>query len=78
MKPPGKDKEPYLHLPPGYHASLDPDVLILIRADGSQAALFSIRGFVAEIVELTAWEDYGGVVSEETLLPPVPSSLQRL
>ncbi len=48
-----------LHLPPGYHTSLDPDVLVLRRADGSQAAIFCHRGFVGEAVEQAAWEDYG-------------------
>ena len=59
MKPPGNDREPNLHLPPGYHAHLEPDVLILRRPDGSQVGLFSIRGLVAEIVEQAAWEDHG-------------------
>lgn len=79
MSPPSKDREPYLHLPPGYHAHLDPDVLVLGRADGSQVALFSSRGVVAEIVEQAAWEDYGSlVVSEGTLPAPLaPLSLLR-
>jgi hypothetical protein len=59
MSPPSKDTEPYLNLPPGYYATLDPDVLILKRPDGSRVALFSRRGFVAETVEHAAWEDYG-------------------
>src|SRR5215204_4181847 len=58
MNPPSKDREPNLHLPPGYHAHLEPEVLILRREDGSQVALFSIRGFVAEAVEQVAWEDH--------------------
>ena len=53
-----KDRESYVHLPPGYHAHLDPDVLVLSRADGSRVTLFSSRGFVAEVVEQAAWEDY--------------------
>ena len=60
MSPPSKDREPFLHLPPGYHAHLDSEVLVLKRPDGSQVALFSSRGFVAEIVEQAAWEDYYG------------------
>jgi hypothetical protein len=59
MSPPNKDREPYLNLPPGYHACFDPEVLVLNRADGSQVALLSSRGFVAEAVEQAAWEDYG-------------------
>ena len=55
----GEEKRLDLHLPLGYRAQLDPDVLILRRADGSQVALFSRRGFVAEAVEQAAWEDYG-------------------
>jgi len=80
MSPPSKDTESYLHLPPGYQANLDPDVLILRRPDGSRVALFSRRGFVAEPVEQAAWEDYGGQVSEGSLLTSMlPSSpLRRL
>jgi hypothetical protein len=48
-----------LQLPPGYHVDLDADVLVLRRVDCSQVALFSRRGFVAEVVEQAAWEDYG-------------------
>lgn len=59
MSPPSDEREPSLFLPPGYHTDLDSDVLLLRRADGSQVALFSIRGFVAESVEQAAWEDYG-------------------
>ena len=59
MNPPSKDTELYMHLPPGYHAQLNPDVLVLTRADSSQVALFSSRGFVAEDVEQAAWQDYG-------------------
>jgi hypothetical protein len=51
----------HLHLPPGYHAHLDPDILVLRRADGSVVARFSGRGFVAEEVERAAWENYGDV-----------------
>ena len=49
----------HLHLPPGYHAHLDPEFLVLRRTDGSVVARFSCRGLVAEEVERTAWEDYG-------------------
>jgi hypothetical protein len=55
----GEEKRLDLHLPLGYRAQLDPDVLTLRRADGSQVAFFSRRGFVAEAVEQAAWEDYG-------------------
>jgi hypothetical protein len=48
----------HLHLPPGYHAHLDPDVLVLGRTDGSVVARFSYRGLMAEEVERAAWEDY--------------------
>ena len=58
MKKPSKESEPNLHLPPGYHAHLEPDVLILRRDDGSHVALFSRGGFVAERVEQAAWADY--------------------
>ena len=49
----------HLRLPPGYHAHLDPDVLVLGRTDGSVVARFSGQGLVAEEVEWAAWEDYG-------------------
>ena len=49
----------HLHLRPGYHAHLDPDVLVLRRTDGSAVARFSARVLVAEEVERAAWEDYG-------------------
>jgi hypothetical protein len=52
-------KELHLRLPPCYHAHLDPDVLVLRRADGSVVARFSGRGLVAEAVEQAAWEDHG-------------------
>lgn len=75
----GKDREPNLHLPPGYHAHLDPEVLILRRADGSQVAIFSREGFVAESVEHVARADYdefeaasGRCTSSERLHPRPP------
>jgi len=58
MREPGKKREPNLHIPPGYHTYLDPEVLILRRADGTQVALFSREGFVAGRVEQVAWADY--------------------
>ena len=51
--------ELHLHLPPGYHAHLDPEFLVLSRTDGSVVARFSSRGLVAEQVERAAWEDHG-------------------
>ena len=48
----------HLHLPSGYHAHLDPDILVLRRTDSSVVARFSGRGLVAEEVERVAWEDY--------------------
>jgi hypothetical protein len=58
----------HLRLPPGYRTHLDPDVLVLRRADGSVVARFSGRGLVAEEVERAAWEDYG-----DTAEGPAPS-----
>ena len=82
MCPPSKDRKPYLYLPPGYHAQLDPDVLDLRRADGSQVALFSSRGFVAEAVEQAAWTDYGdepqGTFSNRTSSKCRPTSHPRV
>jgi hypothetical protein len=66
----------HLHLPPGYHAHLDPDVLVLGRTDGPMVARFSGRGLVAEEVERAAWEDYtdaGGRLSPS----PAPSVPRR-
>src|SRR5215217_6139514 len=51
-------RELYLRVPPGYHAHLDPDVLVLVRTHGSVVARFTGRGLVAEEVERAAWEDY--------------------
>jgi hypothetical protein len=48
----------HLNLPPGYHAHLDPEFLVLRRTDGSVVGRFSCRGLVAEEVERAAWEDY--------------------
>jgi hypothetical protein len=69
-----------LRMPPGYHARPDPDVLFLLRADGSVVALFSVGGFVADEVERAAWEDYGEAAGDpypsrvptERLRPPPP------
>ena len=54
-----EQEEVHLHLPPGYHAHLDPEFLVLGRTDGSAVARFICRGLVAEEVERAAWEDYG-------------------
>jgi hypothetical protein len=61
----------HLRLPPGYHAHLDPDVLVLGRADGSVVGRFNSPGLVAEEVEGAAWEDYGaaGRRPPRTMLP---------
>ena len=48
------------NLPLGYRLQRDPDLLILLRPDGSVAATFSTRGANEEDVELAAWEDRGG------------------
>ena len=64
----------YLRLPPGYHAHLDPDVLVLVRTHGSVVARFTGRGLVAEEVERAAWEDYvaaGGGRSQDVSLAGV-------
>jgi hypothetical protein len=57
----------HLRLPPGYHAHLDPDVLVLGRADGSVVAWFNGRELVAEEVEQAAWEDYGEAAKGSSL-----------
>ena len=48
------------NLPLGYRLWRDPDLLLLLRPDGSVAAAFSARGANQEDVELAAWEDRGG------------------
>ena len=48
------------NLPLGYRLRRDPDLLLLLRPDGSVAAAFSARGTNEEAVELAAWEDRGG------------------
>ncbi len=45
-------------LPPGYRVEEDPDVLLLLRPDGSKAAAFSAQGADPLEVIATAWEDY--------------------
>jgi hypothetical protein len=48
------------HLPPGYRLDYsEPDVLTL-RAPRDEAivARFSARGYLAEMIEREAWEDY--------------------
>ena len=48
------------NLPLGYRLRREPDLLLLLRPDGSVAAAFSARGANEETVELAAWEDRGG------------------
>ena len=45
-------------LPPGYSLDMDPDVLVLRRADGSTVAVFSAVGADPSAVEREAREDY--------------------
>ena len=49
-----------LHLPPGYRLDYsDPEVLTLRSPQGDAVvARFSARGYVAEMIERAAWEDY--------------------
>ena len=44
------------NLPLGYRLRRDPDLLLLLRPDGSVAAAFSARGANEEAVELAAWD----------------------
>jgi hypothetical protein len=48
------------NLPLGYRLRRDPDLLLVLRPDGSVAAAFTVRGTNEEAVELAAWEDRGG------------------
>lgn len=45
-------------LPPGYRLGNDPDILLLLRPDGSVVAAFSARGADPPEVIAAAWEDY--------------------
>ncbi len=67
----------HLRLPPGYHAHLDPDVLVLGRADGSVVARFNGPGLVAEEVERAAWEDYGEAAGRRPSTSRAPSGRRR-
>ena len=46
-------------LPPGYRLREDPDLLFLLRPDGSVAAAFSAEGADPREVLAAAWEDHG-------------------
>jgi hypothetical protein len=48
----------YEDLPQGYRLEEDPDVLLLLRPDGSLVAAFSARGADPPEVFAAAWEDY--------------------
>jgi len=45
-------------LPPGYRLEEDPDVLLLLRPDGSVVAAFSALGADPLEVFVAAWEDH--------------------
>jgi hypothetical protein len=45
-------------LPPGYRLRNDPDLLVLLRPDGSVVAAFSALGADPIEVIASAWEDY--------------------
>ena len=45
-------------LPPGYRLEEDPDVLLLLRPDGSLVAAFSAQAADPPEVFAAAWEDY--------------------
>ncbi len=45
-------------LPPDYRPEEDPDVLLLLRPDGSLVAAFSAQGADPLEVFAAAWEDY--------------------
>ena len=49
---------PGVSLPPGYRVWVDPDLLVLRRADGSVVAAFSALGADPAEVEKEASEDY--------------------
>ena len=45
-------------LPPGYRLEEDPDILLLLRPDGSVAGAFSTTGADPLEVIAAAWEDH--------------------
>ncbi len=47
-----------MDLPPSYRLDEDPDLLMLLRPDGSVVAAFSARGADTLEVIAAAWEDY--------------------
>ena len=50
-----------MRLPSGYRLDeSDPDVLLLRRADGTVAGVFSAQGATAGALEDAAWEDLKG------------------
>jgi hypothetical protein len=49
-----------LRLPAGYSLGTDPDLLALLREDGSPVAHFSARGALPEEIVRAAWEDRRG------------------
>ena len=46
-------------LPPGYSLRYDPDLLVLLRPDGSEVAAFSAPAADPLEVAAAAWEDSG-------------------
>lgn len=46
------------YLPPGYRLREDPDLLVVLRPDGSEVAAFSALGADPSEVIAAAWEDY--------------------
>jgi hypothetical protein len=45
-------------LPPGYRIGEDPDLLVVLRPDGSEVAAFSALGADPLEVIAAAWADY--------------------
>ena len=45
-------------LPPGYRLGEDPDILLLLRPDGSVAGAFSAEGADPWEIIAAAWEDH--------------------
>ena len=48
---------PERDLPPGYSLREDPELLVLLRPDGSEVAAFSAQGADPLEVVAAAWED---------------------
>ena len=65
-------------MPPGYRLDYDPDVLVLRRGDGSEAAAFSARGAdPSEVVKVARDDEPDRLVGREPMLTLLHQKLPR-